>query len=297
MVMDIHIAGKAGPLLRSSCARPGMSQDRNSVYTARVGRSVDTYGCAWRMGSGCGGSLVLRLRGHSEILGHYEPKWIEKVDTLLGGAILAGGATAGLVALGATPLAPLAAFGLIWGWVDQKGLAVGLLRKAVASVCPGRWLTPEDLSAGELIAAAHSTIVVAALFESFQVHVGKEFYDQLSITDEREDSPARPDGTRGAESVVGSIYVSEIPAPSAARGFAENLEDVLNWQADFAASLQRFLRGLAVSEKTQIDWGAVLEGAIERYRSHILSSRRRSGSSRSGPNSGSTRRRDGCARG
>ena len=41
---------------------------------------------------------------------------------------------AGAVAIGVTPLAPLAAFGVAWGWIEQKGLAVDLLKNAVDAV-------------------------------------------------------------------------------------------------------------------------------------------------------------------
>jgi hypothetical protein len=45
--------------------------------------------------------------------------------------ILGSGAVAGAVALGVTPLAPVAAFGVVWGWIEQKGLAVDLLKSAI----------------------------------------------------------------------------------------------------------------------------------------------------------------------
>src|ERR1022692_4700096 len=72
----------------------------------------------------------LTLRGALVILGHHEPGIIQKLDALLGGVILAAGAGAGLVA-GVPAMAPLGALVTIWGWLEQKNEAVGLLRQLV----------------------------------------------------------------------------------------------------------------------------------------------------------------------
>ena len=133
----------------------------------------------------------LTFEGALQILGKHEHKTIEKIDRLLGGAILAGGVVAGAVTLGVTPLAPLAAFGIMWGWVEQKGLAINLLKNAVDTVS-GKVTSLRGLEKRELIAAAHSTIVAAAVFESLREHVGKEVYAQLKITDAEEDLPDQP---------------------------------------------------------------------------------------------------------
>ena len=210
----------------------------------------------------------LTFEGALKILGHYEPKWIEKVNNLLGGVILAGGATAGLVALGVTPLAPLAAFGLVWGWVEQKGLAVDLLTKAIKSVS-GKLPGSQGRERRELIAAAHSAIVVVAVFEALRDHIGKELYGQLRITDDEKLSLLNRMGPNARDGLA-SVYALEIPAPSAARGFEENTSHVLRWQVSFTDPLQYFLSGLAATENVQVDWGDVDSRAIERYRSHYL---------------------------
>lgn len=72
----------------------------------------------------------LTFEGALRILGQHEHKTIERIDKLLGGVILGSGA----VALGVTPLAPIAAFGVVWGWIEQKGLAVDLLNSAIDAV-------------------------------------------------------------------------------------------------------------------------------------------------------------------
>jgi len=58
------------------------------------------------------------------------------------------------------------------GWVEQKGLAVDLLKSAVDAVS-GKVSGLHGREKRELIAAAHSTIVVAFVFESIQDHIGE----------------------------------------------------------------------------------------------------------------------------
>ena len=93
---------------------------RDHLVCRMVGESVA--GGRWgRVGMWREPSLT--FEGALRILGKHEHKTIERIDKLLGGVILGGGAVAGAIALGVTPLAPVAAFGIVWGWVDQKGLA------------------------------------------------------------------------------------------------------------------------------------------------------------------------------
>ena len=211
----------------------------------------------------------LTLEGALQILGKHEHRTIEKINKLLGGVILGSGAAAGLVALGVTPLAPLAVFGVVWGWVEQKGLAVELLKSAVEAVS-GKLAGIEMLEKRELIAAAHSTIVVAAIFESLREHVGKEFYAGLEITDEEKISVIHQMGPHVGDEGVKHLYAAEIPAPSAACGFEDNISRVERWQVLFIKQLELFIRGLAVGEKVRLDWRGVAVGARECYRSQYL---------------------------
>jgi hypothetical protein len=190
----------------------------------------------------------LTFDGALRILGKHEHKTIEKIDKLLGGVILGGGAAAGLVALGATPLAPLAAFGLVWGWAEQKGLAVELLKSAVNAVS-GRVSGLRGLEKRELIAAAHSTIVAAALFESLRDYVDKELYSQLKLTDEKKIALINLIAQETKQDVVGALYAAEIPVPSAARGFEENARLVATWQASFSDYLRYFISGFTAERE------------------------------------------------
>ena len=183
--------------------------------------------------------------------------------------ILGGGAVAGAVALGATPLAPLMAFGVVWGWVEQKGLAVDLLKSAVDSVS-GKVSGLQGLEKRELIAAAHSTIVVAAVFESFRKHTDKELYAKLKFTDHEKLSVIKQMARYVLDENVARLYALEIPAPSAACGFEENVFRVQQWQILFIRRLADFIHPLAVSRNARFDEDAVIGSAQERYRSRYL---------------------------
>ncbi len=221
----------------------------------------------------------LTFEGALRILGKHEHKTIDRIDKLLGGVILGGGALAGAVALGVTPLAPLAAFGVVWGWVEQKGLAVDLLKDAT-DAASGRLSGLRGYERRELIAAAHSTIVVASLFEAFRDQVGKEFYGRLKITDEEKISLINQIAPFARDESVRLLYVAEIPAPSAACGFEENMAHVARWQGQYSEYLQVFLRGLrdiADPEDrwpgiswNRNKWNPILKSAVERYRSRYL---------------------------
>lgn len=221
------------------------------------------------MGSGLQRELSLTFEGALRILGKHEHSKIEKIDKLLGGVILGGGAVAGAVALGVTPLAPVAAFGVVWEWVEQKGLAIGLLTSAV-DAASGRLSGMRGLEKRELIAAAHSTIVVAAIFESLRDRVGRKFFETVNITDDEKIAVIAQMGSFRREANVRELYSFAIPVPSGSCGFEENVKNVAGWQEGCIGFLAEFFGGLAVAEKARINWGAVHRGAIDRYRSRYL---------------------------
>jgi hypothetical protein len=211
----------------------------------------------------------LTFEGALRILGHHEHATIEKIDKLLGGLILGGGAVAGLVALGMTQLAPLATFGAVWGWVEQKGLAVDLLKSAV-DAASGQVSGLGGVEKRELIAAAHSTIVVAAIFESLRNEAGEKFYEKLKITDSEKMSVINKMGQMKKQALIELLYTLDIPAPSAAAGFEENLKNVRIWQKSCITYIRDFVDGLTVAKRTRINWDAVSRRAIERYKSRYL---------------------------
>src|SRR6185437_16477710 len=89
-------------------------------------------------GTGAGGRVrrepSLTFEGALRILGHHESRLIGKLDTTLGGVILAAGAGLGVAAAGGPVLGPAAMFAAVWGLTDQKSEAVSLLGKAIGAV-------------------------------------------------------------------------------------------------------------------------------------------------------------------
>ena len=210
----------------------------------------------------------LSLRGALAILGHYESGVIGKLDKILGGVILAAGVGAGLAAVASPALAPLAVFAALWGWTEQKNQAVELLRQAIAGV-PQKVLGTAGAERRQLIAAAHTTIVVAAFFESFREHLSAELYKEIALTDEEKLRLVGLKETVG-RLIFEHLYGLEVPAPSPARGFEENVGKVTGWYWALTEYFVVFLRGLSATRDKEFRWKAVIDGAIERYRSHYL---------------------------
>jgi hypothetical protein len=211
----------------------------------------------------------LTFEGALRILGRHESRLIGKLDSVLGGVILAAGAGVGVAAAGGPVLAPAAMFAAVWGFTEQKNQAIELLRQAISAVS-GRLARTRGYERRQLIAAAHTTIVVAAFFESFQEHQRKESFDRLEITDAEKETLIAHRAARAGGTIYDVLYAAEVPAPSAARGFEENVLRVENWCARFTDDLIDFLHGLSAAEDARFDWRAIIDGAVERYRSHFL---------------------------
>jgi hypothetical protein len=211
----------------------------------------------------------LTFRGALEILGHHDRPAIKKLDKILGGAILASGVAAGVAAVAGLPLAPVGLWAAIWGWTEQKDAAMGMLRKALDSAI-GKVKGTVGYERRQLIAAAHTTIVMAAVFEAFRDEVGEDFYESLEISDAEKatllNGRLHADGT----SLFGAIYAAEVPAPSPSRGFEENVEEVRKWMLVFAERLRSFLNGLAIVRGNRFPWGEIVSRAAGRYESHFL---------------------------
>ena len=88
---------------------------------------------------------AITFRGALRILGHYDRPWLDRLDRLLGGVILATGA--------------IPAVGVVWGWVDQKNEATGLLRRAL-DAASDRLARTGGLARYELVVAAHTTVFI-----------------------------------------------------------------------------------------------------------------------------------------
>lgn len=233
----------------------------------------------------------LTFEGALKILGHYEPRWIKRLDTVLGGTFLVGGMV-GTIAAGPAALPALGMFAAVWAWLEPKETAIELLRQAVGKLS-GKLAMTAGYERRKLIAAAHTTIVVAAFFEVLREHAGSELFDKLRLSDEQRarlvaDRPDLPGGASrvghggrahrplqiSCRSLFSALYASEVPAPSPARGFEENVERLERWNSGFASDVRSFLLSVsktaAAEIEDKVDWTAVPTEATERYRSYFL---------------------------
>lgn len=221
------------------------------------------------LGAGMRREPSLTLRGALEILGHHERPAIERLNKILGGVILGAGAAAGMAALGGFALVPVGLWAAIWGWTEQKDAAVELLRNVLDSAS-GKLNRTAGYERRQLIAAAHTTIVIAAYFEAFQEHVDKRFYDKLKITDSEKQVLLTGRLREASETLYDTLYAAEVPAPSPARGFEENVNEVGRWMIDFCSVVGNFINGLSAGSDVEIAWMLIAEKAVERYRVNFL---------------------------
>ncbi|WP_285609567.1 NACHT domain-containing protein [Actinokineospora globicatena] len=198
---------------------------------------------------------ALTFAGALEVLGKYEPKTVRALDKALGGVILAAGAGAGLAALGGAALAPLV---LLWGWVDQKNEAFGLLRSIV-----GRLRERTSAAAGkqrrELVAAAHSIIAAAAFLDVLRERLAKHDITVDFEWPERDGSPA--------EDYFEALYLLEVPCPSGAWGFRENLDRITRWAAGLLAHTNEQLSVAGAEGFAPVEF---VDAVALRYESHYL---------------------------
>ena len=207
---------------------------------------------------------ALTFSGALKILDKYESKTIRRLDKALGGIILAAGAGAGIAAVGGAALAPAALAAAAWGWVDQKNEAMGLLRGLTGRLSPLVRQT-KGLERRQLIAAAHSVIVVSAFLEVLEKDAGKDVSADLTEND-RQHIIAGGRGTT-VQSFVEYLYTGEIPTPSASAGFAENRVRVIDW------GIRRYIRFRTSRELGVLDTELAAlfgEHVGERYESNFV---------------------------
>src|SRR4051812_34740684 len=116
----------------------------------------------------------LTFQGALRILGHYERPWLDRLDRLLGGVVVAAPA--------AFALGPAAAvLPAVAGWLGQRGEGLALIRRGL-DTAGERLGQLSGLQRHRLVTAAHTVIVGAAFFEALQELVGDEQYRQLDLS-------------------------------------------------------------------------------------------------------------------
>ncbi|MEU3642899.1 hypothetical protein AB0E59_05890 [Lentzea sp. NPDC034063] len=211
---------------------------------------------------------ALTFDGAIRILGAEEPKAVERLSKALGGGILLAGVAAGVATIGPAALAPLALFEPIWGWVDQKNEAIGLLRSLMGKF-GSRMKNVPTRSRRQLVIAAHTTIVVAAYFDALRGVLGNEISLRVDLSTKEK---LRLAGLHEDENsdFFQQIYRSPVPYPSPAKGYQENLAEVHAWLGRLSTNVERFLDGLAGSPGQWVQVSDVVEDALDRYENYYV---------------------------
>jgi hypothetical protein len=203
---------------------------------------------------------ALTYRGALKILGAADGSKLSIIDRFLGGAILGSGAV-GLPA--------------VFALVDQKNEATKLTGEILA-LARGRWGKTAGHSRHELLAAAHTTIAVTALFEEFAALVGDDVYEQLEISDlEKLWVMAGSDvlGINNVKLSITQLLDLEVPLPTPVRGFESVANEYLvKFYAEAGLRLGDFLRGLKDAKLIKLGhWSSLSQlsgNAVRRYREY-----------------------------
>ena len=235
----------------------------------------------------------LTFGGALEVLGRHEHPVLERLDKILGGAILASGAVAGIASVAGHSLEPVGLWAAIWGWTEQKDAAVDLVRNALDSMS-GKLVSASGNERRQLIAVAHTTIVASAFWEVFPESVNREIDKQLTIKEpkqlklldaeraklkelerikiketEKEKLLAGRKREKG-ESLFDFLYAAEVPMPSASRGFEENVPLIHSWITDLTKRVDIFINGLWPGVEFHPNWQRIIDDSVERYQSHYI---------------------------
>lgn len=197
----------------------------------------------------------LTYRGALALLGKSDNRILAALDAVLGGAILA------------SPVSPLAA---LWGMVDQKNEAMSLVRKLVG-VAAKRMTGVKGLDRYDLIAAAHTVILISAFFDAYRDAVGLDDFAKLELSDREKASLATGDskGT-SAGRLIDLIMVSESPMPPAGSGYIEPAR-LMQFYRHLAGEVHKFVSGLSASRwarEPRMD--GLARAAEARYKSYFV---------------------------
>lgn len=199
---------------------------------------------------------LFSYEGALRVLGKYDRPWLDKADTFLGVSILVGGA-----------VEPS-----ILDLVDPKNEATACLRKILDGVTD-KLTGLSGTHRHELIAAAHTIIVVTSIFEAFREQLGEDF-DKLEVTDSEKFRILYAESPTGRKEVSALPFLTSLaaPTPNATCGFYENSSGPLReFLAHAILDVNKFMSGLANRPKnTNASLNSVLSRAHAIYMHHYL---------------------------
>ncbi|MFD5823854.1 NACHT domain-containing protein [Lentzea sp. NPDC060358] len=201
---------------------------------------------------------LFSYEGALRVLGKYDRPWLDKADTFLGVGILVGGA-----------IEPD-----VLSLVDPKNEATSGLRKILDGITD-KLTGLSGTRRHELIAAAHTIIVVTSVFGAFRAEIGEDF-DKLAITDSEKFRILYTEPPENSKeiSALPALTSMDVSLPSATCGFHENLRERLSsFIAKAVGDVCRFL-GKLTGQPTRINTveflNAVSAEAAEIYYHHYL---------------------------
>ncbi|MEU4428628.1 hypothetical protein AB0F81_49090 [Actinoplanes sp. NPDC024001] len=192
----------------------------------------------------------LTYPGALALLGVHSPAAVAVLERITGAGIL----------LGAVIFPP--ALGLVDGKQEAGRLVRDLLGSAVE-----RLRGTHGHSRHELITAAHTTVVLSTLFDALHEVIGPS-YASLRVSDREKLQLATAPGEIVTQAAwVEQLVSADLPLPSPARGFEENLSDRLAPRiAELARGAIAFFEGLRAWNHLGLDSADLVERSTARWR-------------------------------
>ncbi len=204
----------------------------------------------------------LTFAGALRILQRHELPGIVRLDRLLGGVTLTASDEPVGAAAGSERLVTPTMVSAIERWLDGSGTAIGLLAKAIAGL-PGKLARTRGWERPDLVVAAHTAIAAEAFFKVLDGPAGKGASVRPALLTNLDPSSGR--------GLFDAIYWTEVPTPSAIRGFDENRGEVQTWVKGIISPLAAAVLSDSRSPvNAAIAWSDVAVATMSRYRTLFL---------------------------
>lgn len=170
---------------------------------------------------------LLTYEGALALLGKHDHPLLDKVNTLLGGALVVGGAVTGTAS---------------WALIEPKNELIDVMRSALDNA-KNRMLRTSGYERRELLTAAHTVLAISAFFQGVADVLGPA-YKLLKLTDEEKLALA---GGKpfGSDCLIESLRSTEIELPS--------IEMESDWPRmafyQLSTATVQFINGLAAAQR------------------------------------------------